>query len=156
MSLTSGSYATTRNDVADGLLAFSQAITWRDGKTFKRQGRKFADFSQWGASDYPVLIQLEPTEMIEQKTRMPSIRRMEFRWLIFIKTDPSDPDDIAAAYINDMLDAIEAAFAPADPFMTQDLNGLVEHAFINGTIIKGTGDDVGEGAVAIPITVLIP
>ena len=147
----------TRNQVADALLAFGSGITWGSGSTWATPPtRKFKGVGQFALADRPVLIQIEPEESVEQRTNLESIVRLQYRWIIWTKTDTQDVDVIGAADLNDMIDAIEAAFKPVGMRQTQDLGGAVAHAFINGSIFKDSGDDTGEGLVSIPITVLRP
>ncbi len=146
---------TARNDIFDALLALGAAAQWSGGG-FKSATRKFRDFSDFPSEQQPVLIQIEHKETIVQKTGLPYRRTFDVIWAVYFKSDPSDPESIGSAVMNDIIDALETALIPSGPEETQTLGNRVHHCFISGAVTKASGDIGGQGVIEIPIQILGP
>ena len=76
--------------------------------SFKTTTRKWREASQFAAEEFPVLIQIEPTEAITpNKVGMRNRASLEVKWIAFFQTDPADPTQVGAVYLSDMMDAID-------------------------------------------------
>lgn len=77
---------------------------------------------------------------------------------IFVYTNANDPSLVPSDQLNDILDALDAAFAAARDPMTgrATLGGLVHACRIEGTILKDPGDIDGEGMLKVPVKIILP
>ena len=75
---------------------------------------------------------------------------------VFLYVAAADASVASGALLNPLLDAIEAALAPAAPQVQQTLGGAVAHAWIEGTIDVYEAVKTQRAAALIPITMLIP
>lgn len=76
---------------------------------------------------------------------------------IFIYVDAGkDPGVIPASILNSLIDAVDTALAPNHLTGMQTLGGLVSHCWIEGKIMKDTGDLDGDGVAVIPVKILVP
>lgn len=64
---------------------------------------------------------------------------------------------IPEAPINDAIDAMDALLKGDNPLVKKNtLGGLVEACFIEGTILRGSGDVDGLASAFIPIRIILP
>jgi hypothetical protein len=78
---------------------------------------------------------------------------------IFIYIDAQDPQTIGAAAINDILDALDAAFLPAGPDLPagrNTLGGAAYRCMILGKPLKDPGDLDGDGLLVVPVQITLP
>lgn len=70
-----------------------------------------------------------------------------------------DPTITPATELNGILDALDAALAPAGADLISNrftLGGLVDHCRIAGRVLKDAGDVTGLGLAIVPIEMLVP
>jgi hypothetical protein len=78
---------------------------------------------------------------------------------LFIYTDAKDENVIGATQLNNILDALKAAFTPTGRDLAQGkftLGGLVESCRIKGKVFKDPGDIDGDGLLIVPIEIELP
>ena len=64
---------------------------------------------------------------------------------------------IPASPINNAIDAMDAIFNGDNPLVKKNtLGGLVEACFIEGTIVRASGDVDGKASAFIPIRIILP
>lgn len=78
---------------------------------------------------------------------------------LFIYADALDPSRPGAAQLNDIMDALDAAFAPAGPDRAVGrvtLGGAVHRCAIDGKPLKDPGDLDGDAVLIVPVTLVLP
>ena len=145
----------SRNQIFNALLALGAATTWGAG-AFKTSGRKYRDPTDFSPAELPALIQLETTEQAASTTGMPYTRSLDVVWLVYFATDATDPTDVGAAVMADILDALQASLAATGPDDNQTLGGLVHNVAISDMIYKVAGDDTGAGMIVVPLRIIAP
>jgi hypothetical protein len=146
----------TRNEAYGALFALVQEGL--NPTPFKTVSRKFRDPSQMPAEEFPYFLQTEHRDLMTQhKIGMPYTRLWKATWIVWFRSDPTDPLDWPTVRMNDYLDALEAALADfTNPDERQTLGDLVDNVVIDGDVIKIPGDEEGLGVLMIPITMLVP
>lgn len=147
-------HAPTRNEIFGALFGLTANLDLGSAGAFVSRSRKFKHWVKVPNNEQPALFQVEPMDRSTAKTRMPAARRFQVVWTVYFNSDPSDPEDIPAVKMNDIIDALENCLK--EPFNQQTLGGRVAHTFIDGEIIKVDGADDGQGMIVIPITILGP
>lgn len=146
---------TTRNQAFAALFALTANMVIDGGSGhFVTRSRKFKHFAKVPSDSQPAFFQTEHSESEHKTTSMPAIRRWHGSWVVYLSSDPENDADVPTSRVNDILDAFEAVLS--DPFQKQTLGGLVEHVYIDGTIMKVPGDDDGQGMIVVPLTILVP
>ncbi len=121
----------------------------------KTISRRLVPFDQVAPEQQPAFFIAQTKEDHKQKAGIPAI--LTLRGDIFMYTNSGGNDTaIASTQINNMLDALDAAFAFDDVARGRcTLGGIVQHAWIDGETLIGEGQ-MGDQAVAIiPIAVLV-
>lgn len=141
----------TREEIMEALFTLLQ--TTSGIVTF---GRRLKLWNNVPAEQQPALFLVEHSE-----ARLNSLRgtpgRLQLLAQIFLYVKTTDMEVIGGTELNNLIDAIEATLAPADPKVNvQTLGGLVDRCWINGTIIKDPGDIDGQALAIIPINILVP
>lgn len=108
----------------------------------------------------PMLYMGNPTEqyVYEHGTAMPPTVTLEFDMFLYINSG-QDPNTNPDTEMNNLLDAIDAALAAipnGPPQSVQDLGGIVNHAWIEGTVNRAPGYLNGEGMALFTIKALVP
>ncbi len=78
---------------------------------------------------------------------------------LFIYVDAHDPGASGAAQLNTIMDALDAALAPAGPDVALGrctLGGTAYRCAIEGKPLKDPGDLDGDGLLLVPITLVLP
>jgi hypothetical protein len=78
---------------------------------------------------------------------------------IFVYVDAKDPAIVGASQLNDVMDALDAALAPAGAdagLGRQTLGGLVYTCRIDGAPFKDPGDLDGDGLLIAPVKLILP
>lgn len=69
----------------------------------------------------------------------------------------NDPNAVPEAPINEAIDVLDTLFNGDNALVRKNtLGGLVEACFIEGTIVRGSGDVTGFGSAIIPIRIILP
>lgn len=145
--------AATREQIMEALFAVLQTTG-----SFVTVGRRLQDPEGLGPSATPALFLVEHEDEWGRKQgfNIQAVRELRARVLIYIDAG-SDPNKIPAQFINDTLDAIEAAFVPDNrQTNTFTLGGLVLSVTIDGNSTRAAGDLTGKALVVIPIRILLP
>jgi len=78
---------------------------------------------------------------------------------LFIYLNAKDPSTIGSALLNDVMDSLDRAFAPAGTdigFGRNTLMGNVYSCRIDGKILKDPGDVDGDAILVVPIKLTLP
>jgi hypothetical protein len=78
---------------------------------------------------------------------------------IFVYLNAKDPGISGASLLNDVMDALDAAFAisGADSLAGRNtLGGLVYHCRIDGKLMKDPGDLDGDALLIVPVKLIMP
>jgi hypothetical protein len=151
----------TREQVFTALFNLISGITWTNaaGQTnigFAYARRRIMD---WDNATKPALCQVEHRENPTQITGTPYKRLWKVELWIYID-DGKDETLTPTTTVNNILDAIEGALNAGGPRqMLASQNGgvpLVHHVWIEGEIMKVSGDLGGEGIVIVPVSILVP
>lgn len=145
-----------REEIGGALIDYLGTVTWgepRRGFVYRSERLQHPE----DAPGQPALYTRQGDERYSQRRGLPPIRDLEFYLVVYqdVGRDPSHP---RPASENDMiLEAIEEALrSNLTPDERQTLGGLVNHARIEGTILKDSGDLGGQGVMMIPILVTVP
>lgn len=121
-------------------------------KTFSRKLRHWTDVAQ---SDCPAVFMVEEGESVSQPPGQP--KRYDLHVTLYVYVKPGAGKNVVpAAFLNPILDAIDAALvgSPVDNRLT--LGGGVYQVRLDGDIEKD-GGVLGDTSVAIvPIAILVP
>ena len=97
------------------------------------------------------------TETYADTATEPAKRILSLRLFIYI--DAHDPGAIGAVQLNTIMDALDAALAPAGADLTLGrctLDGTAYRCAIDGKPLKDPGDLDGDGLLLVPITIVLP
>ncbi len=78
---------------------------------------------------------------------------------LFIYVDAHDPTVVGAATLNAIMDALDAALAPAGADLAlgrMTLGGTAHRCSIDGKPLKDPGDLDGDGLLVVPLTIVLP
>ena len=114
--------------------------------------RVFRHFAEVPAADQPALY-LAPYAQFAVRTRgLPTKWTVDFRAFIYISRETSTVPDTV---LNQVLDAIELALAPATAAEVQTLGGLCDHAWIEGDIQTDIDTLGSQLLCVVPIRLLV-
>jgi len=120
--------------------------------------RRMKLWSEVPAALRPAFFQLEAgPENYQWASPATPKRTLEAK--LFLYFDARDPTTPGATAINNALDAIDAALAPASSNVglgRQTLGGAVHKCWIEGQIQKFQGDLDGQTLLVVPIKILVP
>jgi hypothetical protein len=125
------------------------------GSGFTTASRRLRHWSDVGPAEQPALFMSEKGGIAQVKALgAPVVWTLHAD--LYLYAHSSDPYLPPASILNPLLDALEAALAPAPMTGKQDLGlpGMVQHAYISGRIETDEGI-LGDQAIAIvPIEIL--
>jgi hypothetical protein len=123
---------------------------------FATASRRMQLWSNVAASDKPALFLCERGDVyVRASEAVPESVTLNVD--IFIYTDAGkDQSSVPATALNTLIDAVDAALAPDRLSGLQMLGGLVSHCWIEGKIMKDSGDLDGDGVAVIPVKILVP
>jgi hypothetical protein len=131
----------------------------RSAANFTATSRRFVHWDQVNETQMPFLTMLKTGEVRgRQNEGLPTLT-INAHVFIYMSAglDPQDTPDTA---MNALLDAIDAAVAPAGADALngnrQTLGGLVSHCYPFGPVFVDTGDIDGKAVAAIPFQILVP
>jgi len=122
---------------------------------FATASRRLALWSSVASSDKPALF---VTERSENYTRVSEAvpQMVTINVDITIYTDAGkDQSSVPAITLNSLIDAVDAAIAPNPLTGLQTLGGLVSHCWIEGKVLRDSGDLDGDGVAVVPVRILI-
>jgi hypothetical protein len=117
--------------------------------TATRRIKEYADVDQ---ATQPAILQMELGEKWAEPGLAP--QAVVLRAKLFIYCESSDPTSPVSTSINNLMDAVVAAIAPADIEERQTLGGLVYHAGIAGDVTIAEGLS-GQSEIAIPLEIIL-
>ena len=116
--------------------------------------RRVRFLEEMAASELPALFMAVDHQQTVQQKGLPPKRTLAAK--VFLYAANPDRHTAAGIALNGLIDAVEAALAPAPPADAQTLGGLASHAWIDGPIQVFEGP-MGERAAAIlTIHMLVP
>lgn len=146
----------TRNQIAAALFALvDDAVGAVVG--LETSSRKYRGPQEVDPTEMPALFQIQTVEDYERfALGTPPKRTMHFEICLYT-SDAQEDSVIPSEQLNDMIDAVEAAFAPDASTGLFTLGGLVFSARIDGKIeyLENLVGD-GKSAAAIQVAVLRP
>lgn len=120
-----------------------------DFVTATRRIKEYADVDQ---STQPALLQVELGEKWAEPGTPP--QPVVLRAKLFIYCESSDPTMPVSTQINNLMDAVVTALAPADIEERQTLGGLVYNVAIIGDVSISEGLS-GQSEVGIPLEIML-
>lgn len=121
---------------------------------FRTAGRRLRHWSDVGPAEQPAVFMVQTRETAARQRSLPT------RWTLhadlYVYAHAPDELTAPASILNPLLDAIEAALEPDDAATNrQSLGGLVEHAWIAGSIETDEGVLGGQAVAIVPIEMLV-
>lgn len=119
-------------------------------------GRRLKHWGDVAPAMQPALFLVQKRELPTQRSGLPAAWTLQADLFLYVHAG-SDPNRVPATALNDLLDKVETALAPAADADVQTLGGQVAHCWIDKSGIQTDEGVLGEQAVAIvPITILVP
>ena len=141
----------TREQIMAALFStVSAAYAW--GST---PSRRLKLWSEVPAAQRPALFQHEGSPESYVWTVRPKAKRT-YGAKLFVYIDTKSPTAIGAQTLNAILDALDAALAPAPGFQKQTLGGLCDNCRIKSVPLVDPGDLDGDGVLIVEIEVIAP
>jgi hypothetical protein len=120
---------------------------------FATASRRLRHWGDVGAAEQPALFQVQKSETARRDAGLPP------KWTLavdlFLYAHAPDDATAAAAVMNPLLDAIEAALAPDPVTNVQSLGGLAAHCWIAGKVETDEGVLGGQAVAIVPIEILV-
>lgn len=144
----------TREDAIGALVSLvAGAYAWRTGPS-----RRLKLWSDVPLANRPACFVFEGGQenYAWQITNIPK-RTIEVKLFVYI--DAKDPNVIGASALNNIMDALDAAFLPvgADSAIGRNtLGGRVSQCRIDGAPMKDPGDLDGDGLLIVPVKIIFP
>src|SRR6185437_9432536 len=123
---------------------------------FVTASRRLRHWSHVGPAEQPALFQAQKSETARRTRGLPPRWTLEVD--LFIYAQATDELTAPASVLNPLLDAIEAALAPAGADLgtgVQRLGGLVSHCWISGKIQTDEGVLGGQAVAIVPIEIVV-
>lgn len=121
---------------------------------FNKISRRVEHWSDVAPADQPALFMAQRSEEAIQHPGMPAIFILRLDLYIYAHTR-TDPTKSPSVVTNPLLDAVCALFTPNVVTGKVQLGGLVEHAWIEGTIQSDEGVLGDQGVIIIPIAMKV-
>lgn len=122
--------------------------------SFATASRRLRHWDDVPAAEQPAIFQAQKREQVSTVPGQPPVWVLAVDVYLYARTG-GGLNDSPATTLNPLLDALELALAPDPISNKQTLGGLVQHAWIDGSIETDEGV-LGEQAVAIvPITIKV-
>jgi hypothetical protein len=143
----------TREQVAVALFTLLQTAT-----QFNTASRRFQTWDTIAGVDKPALyMTIHKETHAKGKNITPAVRTLDVDVYIFINTG-LDPNLIPETVLNNLIDKIDpetgGVLAPLSGSSQQTLGGLVTNVYIDGDVVRVSGDLDGQGVAIIPIKVV--
>jgi len=122
--------------------------------TFRVAQRRLRSLNDMNAAELPALFMGVGDQDVTARHGLPPRRRLGAE--IFIYAANPDPATAAGIQLNNLIDAVEAALAPATPGLTQTLGGAVEHCWIEGVIAVYEAPKGQRAAALVPVHMMLP
>jgi len=133
-------------------LASGTAVALTTG--FQTTGRRIKFWSDVAAQ--PALFLRGMDEDLEYQNIIQQAQTIRAEVWVYANAG-SDPDAVPESLLNNILDALQAAFAPDDPMQQRfTLGGLVFWCRIAGRLDKLTGDIDSQAIAVVPVEITVP
>lgn len=124
--------------------------------TFATASRRLQLWSSVASSDKPAIFICERGDVYTHTSEAVP-ESVTINVDIYIYTDAGkDQSIVPASILNNLIDSVESVLAPNPVTGLQTLGGLVSHCWIDGKIMKDSGDLDGDGVAIIPLKILVP
>lgn len=125
--------------------------------TFVTVGRRLRDPEGLRADEAPALFVVEHEDTYKRPVfNAPPIREMNVMAIVYADGG-NDQTQIPAAFINNMLDVLDGLLKGENAVVKKNtLGGLVEACFIEGQVLRSSGNVTGQAWANIPIRIVIP
>jgi hypothetical protein len=148
----------SREQIADAVFALLQNVPGL--RTVSRRTRLP---TQIGQNEMPALFLWgDGVDLYTKEPRGAGLRRVYemHAVLLFVSPHQDGDDRTGAEVMHPLLDEIERVVTAPDDFLANanTLGGMVERCWIEGEVVKATGDTdpKGIGAAVVPIKVMVP
>lgn len=146
--------ASTRETAIAALKALvAGAYSWKTGPV-----RRLKLWNDVALSARPACYLFEGGEDVYSWTESVRPKRIvEIR--LFVYLSAKDASVVGAAGLNDVMDALDAAFVPrgSDELLGRNtLGGAAYHCRIEGKILKDPGDLDGDAMLVVPVRIVLP
>lgn len=119
---------------------------------FRTTGRKVLLWTK--VSAFPAIFVRNLGDLYEHPNII--LQRVTMRAEVWIYAH-GNPEDATGSQLNDLVDAVEGAFAPDNQALhTMTLGGLVQHCWIDGESTFDPGDIDNFGKAILPVKILVP
>lgn len=146
---------TTREQVIGALQALVEgAYAWKTGP--ERRLKLWGDVQP---AERPACFIFEGGDEEITFNNQNAVSRTTLNVKLFVYIDAKDPAIIGATALNNIMDALQSAFAPAGAdmqFGRNTLGGLAYLCRIIGKPFKDPGDIDGDGILIVPIQIILP
>ena len=126
---------------------------------FAATSRRFVHWDQVNETQMPFLTMLKTGEVRGRQAEGLPTLTINAHVFVYLSAG-MDPEDVPDTAMNTLLDAIDAAVAPAGADVLagnrQTLGGLVSHCYPLGPVFIDTGDTDGKAVAAITFQILVP
>ncbi len=152
-SVPSGSVITSLSPLTLSLAPTANARAAELSTGFQTAGRRVIPWTEVAAQ--PALF----LRSVEEEVDYPStvLQRLTMKAEVFIYSRAGDdPDAVPETALNNLLDALQAAFAPDAMTQMYTIGGVVEWCRIAGKITKDTGDLDGQALAVFEVEISVP
>ncbi len=136
------------------LFTLLQGLAASNGGLFAIVDRRTRLLDEMKGAELPALFMMVANQKTDQAQGRPAKHTLGARLVVYV--DNPDRHTAAGIALNNLLDLIEAALAPTPGFSAQTLGGIVQHAWIEGTIEVFEGSLGQKAAAVIPVLMLVP
>jgi hypothetical protein len=141
----------TREECYGALFALLSSL---QGAPFRLISRKLQPLDDVAGVQMPALFLTVDRQMVVVRPGLPPRRTL--RASVFLYVSSPDPNVASGTLINPLIDLVETTLAPFPSLPQQTLGGVVQHAWIEGTIDVYEAVKTQRAAALIPITMLMP
>jgi hypothetical protein len=142
--------STTREQALAALLAAVTAQGY-----FTTTGRRARDPSVIGPLLSPACFLVRSGETLERKSPNLVIRTLHVSAFVYNDVGAA-PNAIPETVLNNAMEALEAALAPAQPGGLCTLGGLVYAAYLKGEVHTAPAELTGKALAIVPIEIVLP
>lgn len=146
-----------RKDVFDALFTLLKTIPAPTGMAWKLTSQRLRHWDDVSAAEQPAMFLERAPQTAEQKHAF-GVTGWHWRVLVWIyyrvdgyKTESTYPDLLTDQF----LDKIEETFQTDPNNGPVTLGGLVNHCWIDGTIVWESGTNDGQAVLVIPLSILL-
>lgn len=121
---------------------------------FTTKSRKLKHWADTAPSEQPALFVIQRTESVQTVPGLNPVLELRVDIYLYAHTR-GDPSKAPSEILNPLLDAVAAALAPDVITNKQTLGGLVQHAWIEGSIETDEGVLGDQGVVIVPVIIKV-